>query len=97
MSLGVSGTYSSKEMLSSLMRDHVLTDALLYTLLTEVENIVNRQPLTHISDDVDDFGVLTQNHILLVLHYRKYVCEVKDHEVASRGKFRQVQAIVNQL
>ena len=89
---------SSKEVLSTIMKDHVLTDAQLYTLLTEVENILNRRPLTHISDDVDDFGVLTPNHILLGLHRNwDYACEVDEHEVASRRKFRQVQAIANQF
>ena len=89
---------SSKEVLFSLMNNHILTDAQLYTLLTEVENILNRRPLTHVSDDVSDFGVITPNHILLGLHRNwDYACEVDEHEVDSRRKFRQVQAIANQF
>ena len=89
---------SCKEVLFALMQNHILTDAQLHTLLTEVENILNRRPLTHISDDINDFGVLTPNHILLGLHRNwDYACEVDEHEVSSRRKYRQVQAIANQF
>ena len=79
---------SCKEVLSALMPKYVLTDAQLYTLLTEVENILNRRPLTHISDDIDDFGVLTPNHILLGLHRNwDIACDVGEHDVFSRRKY----------
>ena len=87
---------SSKEVLSVLMANHVLTDAQLYTLLTEVENILNRRPLTEISDDVNDLSPLTPNHILLGLHRNwDQACEVDDRDITSRRKYKQVQAIAN--
>ena len=87
---------SSKEVLSVLMKNHILTDAQLYTVLTEVENILNRRPLTHLSDDVNDLSPLTPNHILLGLHRNwDYACEVNERDITSRKKFRQVQAIAD--
>ena len=59
---------SVKEVLSGLMRERTVTDPQLLTLFTEVENIVNSRPLTHISDDIDDLSALTLNHILLGMH-----------------------------
>ena len=59
---------SVKEVMMAIMRDRVLTDPQLYTLLTEVEAILNNRPLTHVSEDSDDLQALTPNHILLGLH-----------------------------
>ena len=59
---------SAKEVLSGLMENRVLTDDQLYTLLTEVESILNSRPITHLSNNPDDLDPLTPNHILLGLH-----------------------------
>ena len=56
---------SSKEVMYGLMKDHVMTDPQLLTLLTEVEQILNSRPLTHLSEDINDLEALTPNHILL--------------------------------
>ena len=85
---------STKEVLSALMEDKVLTDQQLYTLLTEVERILNSRPLTHISDHVDDLEALTPNHILLGLHRRwSFICDTDERDLYSRKKYRQVLAI----
>ena len=59
---------STKEVLSGLMESRVLTDDQLYTLLTEVESILNSRPITHLSNNPADLDPLTPNHILLGLH-----------------------------
>ena len=85
---------SVKEVMTGLMRNYVLTDPQLLTLLTEVESIINSRPLTHVSDDLSDLEALTPNHILLGKHRNwAYVSDIKDNDVTSRKKFKQVQAI----
>ncbi len=85
---------SVKEVMSGLLHEKVLTDAQLYTLLTEVESILNNRPLTHISTDINDFNALTPNHILLGLHKCwGYVVDVDVEDVTSRRHWRQVQAL----
>ena len=85
---------SVKQVMSGLMNDRVLTDPQLNTLFTEVENIVNSRPLTHISDDVSDLQALTPNHILFGLHRNwGYVADTSHKDITSRKKWRQVQAL----
>ena len=58
---------SVKEVMAGLLTEHSLTDPQLYTVLTEVESIVNSRPLTHVSDDINDLEALTPNHLLLTI------------------------------
>ena len=86
---------STKQVMSGLMNEKVLTDPQLYTLLTEVECILNNRPLTHVSDDADDFNALTPNHILFG-KYRLWSyldCDITDKDISSRKHYRQVQAL----
>ena len=85
---------SVKEVMFGILQNHVLTDPQLNTVLTEVENIVNSRPLTHISDDVKDLEPLTPNHILLG-HHRNWsaIIDTNASDVFSRKKWRQVQGV----
>ena len=49
---------------NTITRNHLFNEETLYTYLTEIEFIINGQPLTALSDDVNDFEVLTPNHFL---------------------------------
>ena len=73
----------------------VTKDPQLYTLLTEVESILNTRPLTRASDDVNDLEALTPNHILLGRHRNwVYVTDkMGEKDVTSRKRWRQVQAL----
>ena len=85
---------SVKEVMTGLLKEKVLTDPQLATLLTEVESILNNRPLTHISTDSEDLEALTPNHILLGLHKQwGFVTDVDKKDVTSRKHWRQVQAL----
>ena len=85
---------SVKEVLAGILKEHVLTDPQLYTALTEVENIVNSRPLTHVSDDVADLVALTPNHLLLGKHLNwGAIINTDATSVFSRKKWKQVQGI----
>jgi hypothetical protein len=57
---------SIRKVLNSVLRQQVLTDDYLHTLLCEVEGILNSRPITRSSDDVNDLEALTPNHLLLL-------------------------------
>ena len=85
---------SVKEVMTGLIKDTVLTDPQLLTLLTEVESILNSRPLTPASDHVDDLEALTPNHILLGQHrHWDYMGEISERDVLSRRRWKQVQAL----
>ena len=52
----------TKKHLNTITRNHLFNDETLCTYLTEIESIINGRPLTHLSDDINDFVVLTPNH-----------------------------------
>lgn len=54
-----------RKVLNALMKEQVLDDERLTTLLCEVEGIVNNRPITKVSDDPKDLEALTPNHLLL--------------------------------
>ena len=55
-----------RKVLSGLLKEQVLDDEGLQTLLCEVESIINGHPLTKVSDDPRDVAALTPNHLLLL-------------------------------
>ncbi len=85
---------SAKEVMYGLIKNYVLTDDQLLTLLTEVEHILNSRPLTHLSEDVTDLDPLTPNHILLGLH-RNWVsiADISEIDIDSRKQWKQVQGL----
>ena len=54
-----------KSVMFSMIKNTVLTDFQLMTIFTEIENIVNNRPITHVNDDYDDLEALTPNHFLV--------------------------------
>ena len=55
---------SVKRALRAISTDRIFTDETLQTYLCEVESILNKRPLTPISDDIHDFEAITPNHLL---------------------------------
>ena len=87
---------SVKEVMCGLLKDYVLTDAQLYTLLTDAESIVNSRPLTYLSENSDDLCALTPNHILLGRYRNCHsIADTSELDVFSRKKYKQVQALTS--
>ena len=57
---------SVRKILRVLLKDQVVSNETLRTLMTEVEGILNSRPLTPNSNDPDDLEPLTPNHLLLL-------------------------------
>ena len=56
---------SVNQALSAISADKIFTDKTLRTYFCEVESILNKRPLTPISDDIHDFEAITPNHLLI--------------------------------
>ena len=52
--------------MNALLKQQILDDEGLSTLMCEVESIVNGRPITKVSDDPRDLHALTPNHLLLL-------------------------------
>ncbi|XP_048002533.1 uncharacterized protein LOC125239093 isoform X1 [Leguminivora glycinivorella] len=55
---------SLKYHLKRMLGSHVLTYELLYTLLVQIEGILNSRPITPMSSDTEDLSYLTPGHFL---------------------------------
>ena len=55
-----------RKVMKALMKEQVLDDEGLRTLMCEVEAIINGRPITKVSDDPRDAEPLTPNHLLLL-------------------------------
>ena len=55
-----------RKVLNALLKEQVLNDEGLTTLMCEVEWIINGRPITKLSDDPRDLSPLTPNHLLLL-------------------------------
>ena len=55
------------KILQALLREQITDEESLATLMCEVENIMNSQPITTVSSDPNDNEPLTPNHLLLLI------------------------------
>ena len=85
-----------KRVLSGIIeKSSRFTDAILSTLMCEVENIANSRPLTKVSDDIDDMRVLTPNHILILKDGPRIPPGAFDRGNMYRRRWRYVQYLSN--
>ena len=87
---------SAKTVLKSILGAQVVTEAVLQTLLTEVERVLNGRALTANSDDPNDLQPLTPAHFLM---QRKTICLppgiFEKADQYHRRKWRQVQFLAD--
>ena len=57
---------SIRRVLNTVIRNVVLDDFELNTVMCEVESVVNNRPITPVSDDNDDAEALTPSHMLVL-------------------------------
>ena len=57
---------TTRKILNALLKEQILSDEYLMTLLCEVESIINGRPITKVSQNPRDLEALTPNHLLLL-------------------------------
>ncbi|XP_022801248.1 uncharacterized protein LOC111338948 [Stylophora pistillata] len=85
-----------RKVMKALLKQQVLDDEGLSTLMCEVESIVNGRPITKVSDNAKDLNALTPNHLLLLRAGTTIPPGVfcKDDNYGCR-RWRQVQYLSN--
>ena len=89
---------TTRKILSAILKQYVLTDEMLLTIMCEVEAIINGRPLTTMSGDPRDMEPLTPKHLLLLRSGPVLPPGIfRREDVLSRRKWRQVQFLANQF
>jgi len=57
---------SVRKVLASIVKEQVLSDEVLLTVICEAKATVNSRPMTPVSDNPKDMNPLTPNHLLLL-------------------------------
>ena len=66
------------------------------TIFTEIENIIDKRPLTNVGDHFDQLETLTSNHSLLAKKSNIKISRY-DENIRSRKYWKQVHAITKQF
>ena len=86
---------SVKRSLKAVLKEHLVCESVLRTVLIEVEDVINNRPLTHNSSDPNDYSALTPNHFL-----RGESSASPPHgqfEIDSRKRWRQSQILADHV
>lgn len=88
---------SVKSIFYSMTECQSLTDEMLLTLFSEVENIMNSRPLLPISLDPRDKEPLCPNHLLHFRNENVPVGVFRKDDLYSRSRWRQIQYLADQF
>ena len=87
---------SIKKVLQVLLKQQIVTDEVLLTLMAEVEMILNSRPLTQICQDAQEPEPLTPNHLLLLRPVGSLPLGIfEKSDVYGVRRWRQVQYLAN--
>ena len=82
--------------MKALVKEQILDDESLITLMCEVESIVNGKPITKVSDDPRDSEALTPNHLLLLRPGSTLPPgRFQKEDLYSRRRWHQIQYLAN--
>ena len=86
-----------KRCLYAILKNSITTVETLTTVLCEVKCIVNNRQLLPISDDINDYDVLTPNNFLLGYESRDVSIGdgVQTDQIGYHQKWKQIQSIAN--
>ena len=86
-----------RKVLRAIVGTQVLDEARLNTLFCEAEEVVNSRPLTPVSEDPNDLGALTPNHILRVGAHTCPPIAGPLSEEQYRRRWKHVQFLADQF
>ncbi len=87
---------STRKVLRALMKEQVVCDEVLSTVMAEAMNILNSRPLTRNSDDPSDEQPITPNHLLKLRPCSTLPPGIFDNsDLHTQRRWRQVQYMVN--
>ena len=85
----------TKGCLKAAVKNGLLQEDTLYTILIETESLENSRPLTSVGDDIDDLEPLTPNHFLISRSSRNTnFANITEKNVNSRTKWKSVKAVI---
>ena len=87
---------SVKKTLKAIFKDKIFIEDCLHTFICKVEAVLNRRPLTAISDDISDLEPLMLNHLLTgvpSMNYNPGVFHSNETELRKKWHVAQVLQI----
>ena len=85
-----------RRVMAMVLREQILDDEGLQTLMCEIESIINGRPLTRVSDDPRDANALTPNHLLMLKSNESYppgkFSKADNH---CKRRWRQIQFLAD--
>ena len=82
-----------KKALRIVTHDRPMYEDSISTFITEIESVLNSRPLTSVTDDPNDYNVLTPNHSILGRQSLPFT--LNDDKIVNRARWRAVEALSN--
>ena len=83
----------TKKALRIVTHDRPMHDDYLSTFVIEIESVLNSRPLTSVTDDPNDYNVLTPNHFILGTQSLPFA--LNDEKIVNRARWRAVETLSN--